>query len=96
MNVVAGDVRQVALVHVRPAAQPCSSHAAPLEAAGKRAFDDLGDLCTQFEGSAGNPRLELGSVVGDRAPRRLITAPVGKAGLLRLGDRRTAAVRALQ
>jgi len=39
---------------------------------GKGALDNLG---TQLKGLAGAPGLETHAVVGDRAPRRLVTAP---------------------
>ena len=42
----------------------------------------LDDLGAQLEGLAGDPGLEPRTVVGDRAPRRLITVPARKAGLL--------------
>ena len=67
---MAGDVKQVSLVNVL--AQPSSAHAAAIEVVGKGALDNLG---TQLEGLAGDPGLETHAVVGDRAPRRLVTAP---------------------
>ena len=76
---MAGDVEQVSLVHILSPAQPGSSHAATIEVVGKAALDDLG---AQLEGLAGDPGLEPRTVVGDRAPRRLITVPARKAGLL--------------
>ena len=72
-------VEQVSLVHILSPAQPGSSHAATIEVVGKAALDDLG---AQLEGLAGDPGLEPRTVVGDRAPRRLITVPARKAGLL--------------
>ena len=76
---MAGDVEQVSLVHILSPAQPGSSHAATIEVMGKAALDDLG---AQLESLAGDPGLEPRTVVGDRAPRRLITVPARKAGLL--------------
>ncbi len=76
---MAGDVEQVSLVHILSPAQPGSSHAATIEVVGKAALDDLG---AQLEGLAGDPGLEPRTVVGDRAPRRLITVLARKAGLL--------------
>ena len=64
---MAGDVKQVLLVHVLAPAQPSSAHAAAIEVVGKGALDNLG---TQLEGLAGDPGLETHAVVGDRAPRR--------------------------
>jgi len=62
---VAGDVKQVPLLHVL--APPSSAHAAAIEVAGKGALDNLS---TQLEGLAGSLGLETHAVVGDRAPRQ--------------------------
>ena len=82
-EIVAGDVKQVSLVHVLAPAQPSSAHAAAIQVVGKGALDDLG---APLEGLAGDPGGEPCAVVGDRAPRRLVTAPARKALLLGLGD----------
>ena len=78
-------MQQVALVHVLAATQPGPAHAAAVEAVGERALDDLG---AELEGFAGDPGQEPRPIVGDRAARRLVAAPAGKAGLLGLGDPR--------
>ena len=81
----AGDVEQVALVHVLAPAQPGSSHAATIEAVGKGAFHDFG---AQLEGLPGDLGQEPRPVVGDRAPRRLVATPAREALRLGLGDPR--------
>ena len=80
---MAGDVKQVSLVHILAPAQPGPAHAAAIEAVGKAALDDLG---AQLEGIAGERGLEPHAVVGDRPARRLVTAPARKALLPGLGD----------
>ena len=52
-EVVAGDVKQVSLVHVLAAPKPGPAHAAAIEVVGEGALDDLG---AQLEGFLGHPR----------------------------------------
>ena len=58
---MAGDAKQVSLVHVLAPVPPSSAHAAAVEVVGKGALDNLG---TQLEGLAGDPGLETHAVVG--------------------------------
>ena len=80
---MAGGVKQVSFVRILSPAQPGSSHAAAIEVVGKGV---LGGFGAELEGLAGDPGLEPRVVVGDRAPRRLVTVPARKAGPLGRGD----------
>jgi len=78
---MAGDVKQVPLLHVL--AQPSPAHAAAIEVVGKEALDNLS---TQLAGLAGSLGLETHAVVGDRAPRRPAPSPCQREKLFCLGS----------
>jgi hypothetical protein len=84
-EVVAGDVDQVALVQVLPAAQPGPAHAAAVENEGEAPLDHLGAQLERHPGHAGQ---QTGAVVDHRAAGSVVAMPAQEAVALRLGDAR--------
>ncbi len=81
--IVPGDVDQVALVHVLPAAQPSPSHAATVQDQRKAALHPFGAELERLPGHFGE---QPGTVVVDRAPRGIVSMPAQEGIAPGLGD----------
>ncbi len=81
-----GDVDQLALVEVRPSAQPCSTHAAAIEDMGEGPLDHFSPSA---HGLAPDIRSQPHAIGVDRFARRLVAMPTQVAlGRLGFGDAR--------
>ena len=83
LEIVPGDMDQVALANILATTQPHSLHAASLKSVGEGAFHDFG---LPSRGLLANVRAQAHPVGVDGRARRLITAPTRDGFALRLGN----------